>query len=218
MINDFEYFDEIIGLRTEHNPTTENGGLFLAHNLADKVTPRAMRTFILKMKNARLPNGLYRRSAHHNKRSVSHDELTAMFASSYLLKTTHRFEIWKQLKDNFGAYPAVIENWSDYLPYNPSNYYSWGQYAGSKFSYLFLPFYIINLVISISKQKQNTSSKLIYNTELKTLPKTFINNLMKKYVDNRLKKMYGDNFVFEMRKIYFNSEKPNFPLFQIDKV
>jgi hypothetical protein len=213
----FEYFSEIFGLVTEADPGTENGGLFLAHYIADKPTWKALQIFNLKMKNARLPNGMYRRSANHNKRSVSNDELTGMLASSYALKTTHRFEIWEQLKANFGAYPSVVEHWSDYLPFNLANYYAWGQYAESKLSYLFLPFYIINLIETLSGRKEDTSSKLIYNTELRTLPNTFINNLIKKYVDNRLKKVYGDNFIFEMRKIYFNKEKDEFPLFRVVK-
>lgn len=212
-----EYFDPIYGLITESDPTGENSGLFLAHYLTYNVSWQSIQTFNLKMKNARLPNGMYRRSANHNNRSVSNDEISGMLASSYVLKTTHRHEIWKQLKTNYGAYPAIVMDFSDKLPYNLANYYAWGQFCDSYLSYLFLPFYIINMVIALSKDKQNTSSKLIYNTELRAMKPNFINKLLKKYLDMRLKKMYGNSFALEMMKIYFHSEKPEFPLFKVVK-
>lgn len=214
----FEYFSPIFGLVTECDPISENAGLFLAHYIAYNPSVEALQIFNLKMKNSRLPNGMYRRSANHNIRSVSHDEISSMMLSSYYYKTSHRFEIWQQLKTNFGAYPSIVEHWTDYLPFNLANYYVWGQCVNSKLSYLFLPFFILNMVISLSKQKQDTSSKLMYNTKLKLLPQNFINKLLKKYLDKRLETMYGSNFVLKMMEIYFPTESENFPLFKVLKV
>lgn len=212
-----EYWSDIYGIVTSHDSTSENGGTFLAHYISYNPSWKALQCFNLKMKNARLPNGMYRRSANHNQRSVSKDEITGMMASSFILKTTHRFEIWKQLKANYGAYPVIVMSFSDKLPYNPAKYYAWGHFAESKWHYLFLFNYIINMLITLAKPKKDTSSKLLYTLELRSMKANFINKLLKKYLDKRLKKMYGSNFVEEMMKIYFHTEKEDFPLFQVVK-
>jgi len=213
-----EYFSPTFGLVTEADPGTENGGLFLAQYLADYPNDiMANNVFMTKMAMAQLPSGLYRRSAGHNVRSVSHDEITGMMASSYILGTLHKNIIWKQLKENFGAYPAIVMDWSDRLPFNPSNYYAWGQYAGGSFSYLFLPFYIINLLISANGEAGETSSKLIYWLELSTLPRTVINKLLLRMFGRMMKLQYGEDYLAILRGIYFKGEAEGFPLFRVTK-
>lgn len=210
-----EYFSPVFGLITKHNPTTENGGFFLAQYMASNPSDeQAKKIFLKKMDNAIQPNGLYKRSQHHTKRSVSHDEITGMMASSKIAGTIHRNIIWNQLKANLGAYPAVIEKWYDYLPYNPANYYAWGDYAGSKASKIFLPLYAINMLISINKEPKNTSSKLIYFLELDTMSDSSINKLLKSYYDKTMTRQYGDDYLYKMRRIYFNQEGEDFPLFK----
>lgn len=208
------YFSEIFGLITKENPTTENGGIFLAQYMASNPSDeQAKKIFLKKMDNAIQPNGLYKRSQHHTKRSVSHDEITGMMASSKIAGTIHRNIIWNQLKANFGAYPAVIEKWYDYLPYNPANYYAWGDYAGSKVSKIFFPLYAINLFIALRKDPQETSSKLIYWTELNTMSNSFLNKKLKTYYTDKVTEQYGVDYLYKMRRIYFNQEGDDFPLF-----
>lgn len=211
----FSYFSNIYGLVTKHDSTTENGGLFLAQYIITNPTALALSTYYSKMKLAKQANGMYARSTNHLTRSVSHDEITGMMAVSAKFNTFHRFEIWKSILTNFGAYPAIVMNKSDYLPYNPANYYAWGQYVGSIFSYLFLPLYFINLIIASNKKKEETSSKLIYHLEFSTMPKSFINNKMFSYFENKMKEQYGSAYLMQMRKIYFSKETEDFPLFKV---
>lgn len=210
-----EYISMIYGLITRQDISTENGGSFLAALAAHTPNAIILSAFCSKMRLAKQSNGLYARSAKHLSRSVSHDEITGMMATSKIFNTSHRFEIWKQLKANFGAYPAIVMDKSDYLPFNPANYYAWGQYVDSKLSYLFLPIYIINFLISTSKPSQETSSKLLYNLQLTTMSKNVINNALFSYFENKMKSQYGENYLLEMRKIYFNQETPDFPLFKV---
>lgn len=212
------YFSEIYGLVTKHDPVTENGGLFLAQYVASNPSEEVKNLFLKKMDLSKTEGGFYKRSAEHKKRSVSHDEITGMMATSFVYGTIHKDIIWSQLKRNFGAYPAVKADFSDYLPYNPGNYYAWGQYAGSKMSYVYFPVYFANMALALSKEKQQTSSKLIYWLELETMPKNYMNNFLKKFFVKKVKAQYGENYLYEMRKIYFNQEDEyEFPLFTVLK-
>lgn len=213
----FSYFSNIYGLVTKYDSSSENGGLFLAQYVMTNPNALALSTYYSKMKLAKQPNGMYARSAQHLQRSVSHDEITGMMSVSFKYNTFHRFEIWKSLLKNLGAYPAIVVDKSDYLPYNPANYYAWGQYAGSKLSYLFLPLYFINMIISSNKDIQITSSKIITHLELSTMPKNFVNKLMMKYFEKKMVKQYGSDYLLELRKIYFWSETEDFPLFKVLK-
>lgn len=211
-----EYFSPVFGLITKHNPTTENGGIFLAQYMASNPSDeQAKKIFLKKMDNAIQPNGLYKRSQHHTKRSVSHDEITGMMASSKIAGTIHRNIIWSQLKQNFWAYPAVVENFTDYLPYNPANYYAWGSYVGSRWSKVFFPFYLINMMISLQKPAQETSSKLIYWLELNSMPTSKLNKFLKKYYESKVSEQYGDDYLKKMRYIYFHTEEKDFPLLEV---
>lgn len=209
-----EYFKQGFGIVTEADQVTENSGLFLAQYILDKRNAKGMSSYLEKMQMAKLPNGLYLRTFHHTKRSVSHDELTGMIASSFIYRTLHHKIIWEQLKENWGAYPAVVVGFSDKLPYNPSNYYAWGSYNYSSLSKLFFPFYLTNMIISINKPPGETSSKIIYWLELNSMPPTRLNIFLKKIYEKKMIEQYGENYKMELRKIYFASEKPEFPLFQ----
>lgn len=210
-----EYFKSGFGIVTENDIYSENSGLFLAHYIADKKNAKGLNAYLEKMQMAKLPNGLYMRSFHHTKRSVSHDEISGMLSSSYIYQTLHHKIIWEQLKEHWGAYPAVVINWTDYLPYNPANYYAWGAYAGSKWSRVFFPFYLTNMLISINKDPGETSSKLIYGLELNTMPMTRLNVFLKKIYEKKMIEQYGENYKMELRKIYFGREKPEFPLLNL---
>lgn len=208
-----EYFKPGFGIVTEHDSVTENSGLFLAHYIADKKNVKGLHNYLEKMRLAKLDNGLYLRTFHHTKRSVSHDEVTGMMASSYVYQTLHHKIIWAQLKENWWGYPAVVIDWTDRLPFNPANYYAWGAYAGSEWSKLFFPFYLVNMLITMNKAKGEVSSKLIYDLELRTMPKTMINSWLSVKFTNKMVEVYGENYRMELRKIYFPTEKQEFPLF-----
>jgi len=204
------YWNE--GLVTSSDPVTENRNLFYAEYLALGGVDQGFNSF---MHQKQLPNGLYLRSSLHTNRTVSHDEITGWMASSYILKTGHKLEIWKTLLSNYGAYPAVVKDFTDKLPYNPGNYYSWASYAGSASKYLFLPMYFINLLIAIAKEKQNTSSKIIYWLELSTMPKTWINLQMKKIFEAKMKSQYGEKWLESLFSIYFaNESRTDFPIWK----
>lgn len=206
-----QYFNE--GLVTSQDIQTENRNLFYAEYLALGGVDQGFNSF---MHAKQLPNGMYLRSSVHTNRTVSHDEITGWMASSHILKTGHKLEIWKTLLSNYGAYPAVVKDWTDRLPYNPGNYYAWASYAGSYAKYLFLPMYFINLLVAIAKEKQNTSSKIIYWLELSTMPKTWVNIQMKKIFEAKMKAQYGENYLKGLFNIYFGAEdRKYFPLWKL---
>jgi hypothetical protein len=208
-----EYFKPGFGIVTESDQTTENSGLFLAQYILDKRNAKGMTYFLEKMQRSKLPNGLYLRSFHHTERGVSHDEISGMMASSFIYNTVHHKIIWGQLKQNWGAYPAVVSDWTDSLPYNLANYYAWGSYNYSMLSRVFFPFYLANMIIAINKEVGETSSKIIYGLELNSMPKTMLNSWLLEIYENKMIEQYGKNYKLELRKIYFTGEKPEFPLF-----
>lgn len=203
------YFDQ--GLVTRADPVTENRNLFYAQYLVLGGVNQGFNQF---MHEKQLPNGMYLRSTIHTKRTVSHDEISGWMISSYLLKTGHKNEIWKTLKDNYGAYPAVVLSWSDKIPFNPGNYYAWGLYAESRAAYLFLPMYAVNLFIVSYKAPSNTSSKIIYWMELETMPKNIFNDAMKSFYKARMVSQYGKGYVGKLLRFYHAAEADDFPIFQ----
>lgn len=204
----FEYFNE--GLVTKHDPQTENRNLFYAQYLALGGVDQGLNTF---MHLKQLPNGLYLRSSHHLNRTVSHDEITGWMASSYMLGTKHRFEIWNTLKANYGAYPAVVKHWSDRLPFNPANYYAWSCYVGSPAKYAFFPFYLANMLIALTKPNENTSSKIIYWLELSTMPKSDLNSFLIFIYKRVMKFKYGKDWLRQILTIYHGEDK-GFPIYK----
>jgi len=208
------YFNDILGLVTKHDPGTENGGLFLAYysvllkmlNITDDY---ARVIYTIKMGSARVENDLYLRSQNHPNRTVSHDEITGMIASSYILKTPHRHNIIKYLTRHFGNYAATGES----KFYNPADFYAWFELTGSKLKYLFLPFYTINLLITSNKTAQDTSGKLIYMTELFLMKDiSLYSKLLWKYFDWRMKLMYSEKWVKDLVDIYFHTEDLDHPI------
>lgn len=204
-----EYFNE--GLVTNHDPQTENRNLFYAEYLTLGGVDQGFNSF---MNAKKLPNGLYLRSSIHTNRTVSHDEITGWIVSSKILNTNHRFEIWDTLQANKGAYPAVVKDWSDLLPYNPGNYYSWGEMVDATLSVVFYPIYAANLVIACSKEAANTSSKIIYWLQLENMPKNARNIALKWYFEKRMEAMYGKAWLASLLIIYFKGESEDFPLFK----
>lgn len=215
-----KYLSEIFGLVTRHDPTSENSGLFFAYYLTLKlitgkpITAYDKIIYLEKMYNARVEKGLYRRSAHHQIRTVSHDEITGMLIGSRVLGTWHGGEIMDYLESNLGNYPATGEN----KFYQPSNYYMWGIYTGRKWTSIFFPLYFASMMISIGKDKQQTSSKLIYFAELYHVRShSYATKILWKLFVQNMKVQYGDYWVKELFAIYFHTEDESHPLIELSR-
>jgi len=120
--------------------------------------------------------GLFNRGATEpltNRRSISHDNLSAISALSYYYKTNHAKDVAK-----YGLNHFFIYNNNDELrlPMNPGNYSPWLALGGYNYflQLLFLPIFIINLIITMSKPKEDTSGKQLAFIELYPLRNKFI--------------------------------------------
>lgn len=221
------YFSDVLGLVTKSDPTTENGGTFLCHvtvisdmlNLFPYSKDSLPYTknfltmlFCRKMSNARVSSGLYLRSAHHTKRTVSHDELTSFFVTSYLLETNHRNTIWNYMKKHFGVYS--VPGGERKLPFQPACYYPWARLADSRVSLLFFPFYVLAFTVAMIKDRSHTSSRLLYMDELYAMNKKghFLDKLLYKAYVWKMKRMYGEKYVKGLTDIYFGAEELNHPV------
>lgn len=209
------YFSNIFGLTTKADPTTENGGLFLAHYLVLKtilgkeITLSDRDVYYEKMLGAYVKEGLYLRSSKHTARTVSQDEIAGFVVGSFILGSFHRHNIWKYVVKHFGNYPATGTK----KFYNPGAYYPWAVLAHSSLGLVLWPIYTINLVLSSNKKKQDTSSKLIYFTELSMMKTVaWYPKLLWKYYTWRMEKMYGEKWVKALFDIYFWAEGTDFPL------
>jgi hypothetical protein len=209
------YFSIIYGLITKADPTTENGGLFFAHYLVLRmmlgyqVSPYDQVIYATKMSDSFIDYGLYLRDKTRKDVTVSQDEITGFFVSSHILKTTHRFSIWNTLIKHLGSYPATGAT----KFYNPGSYYSWAVLGDSKLSFIFAPWYTINLLISSNKPKSNTSTKLLYLNELYLIKDlSWYGDLLWQYYEWRMQVMYGEKWVAALFDIYFASEEMNHPL------
>lgn len=205
------------GLVTEHDPITENCNLFLAqwHILKDSLSEDDRNWFIQNMSLKKNSKGLYNRRSIETKpvRSMSQDEILGFLISSKILSTDHGKEIWKHLVWHLGTYNNS-GRLSEYVPYNPANFYSWGQIIGSKLSFAFLPFYVMNLLIAMNKDASETSSKIMDWMEFQVMPKTWINKILYKIFEKKMKKQYGEAYISVMLHIYHNAESENFPIFK----
>jgi hypothetical protein len=215
---DRSFFSNVYGLVTSTDKTSENGGLFFAHYLVlkdilrIKLDPFDYYIFKNKTNLSRIEKGLFLRSAMHRQRIVSQDEISGMCISDFILGTELRIDIWNYLFFNFGNYNATGEN----KFYNLGSYYSWSVLANSKVSLLLFPIYFINFLISINKPKQNTSSKLIYFSELYCMKElSYFSEVMWNIYKKKMIKMYGEFWVNKLFKIYFNSEKSDYPLLEM---
>jgi hypothetical protein len=222
-----EYLTTTYGLTGEHDPTSENGQLFLADyillmNLKNANPEQIshandiMRVQLSKSNAGGMGEyGLYHRNPELTTKTMSHDNLSAIFAWSCLNETYHRFHIWEYLLLNFGTYDntkGVSKQFSKYLPFNPSNFFAWGLSADSVLAYLFFPFFLINLIISCNKPKNDVSGKILAFVEMYPLKGNPLVNLCYKYYTKKMKQQYGENYHYEIRKIYHGVNSGEFPI------
>jgi hypothetical protein len=210
-----KYFSEIYGLVTDGDPVSENGQLFLTEYIFLSGSTEYNSLYNAQLLNSKVEKGLYHRNPLLTKRTMSHDNLVSIFAWSKQFKTSHRFEIWNYLLKHFGTYDNTkgrSEQFSKYLPFNPANFFVWGLAADSILAYLFLPFFVINLVLTCNKPKENTSGKILTWVELFPLQNNFICVLLNKYFTYKMKKMYGENWLKELMNIYHGNNSKEFPI------
>lgn len=218
-----EYISRVYGLVTDNDPTTENGQLFLVDyiflleqnnkNLESIFASDIMKTQ-LALSETKV-KGLYNRNPMLQTRTTSHDNLSAIFAWSASRQTQHRFEIWKYLIKHFGTYDNTegkSKQFSRYLPFNPANFFAWGLSANSLLAYLFFPMFLINLIIASNKPKGDVSGKILSFVEMFPLQKNFLVKICYKYYTNKMIKMYGENYHYEIRKIYHGGNSKDFPI------
>lgn len=220
---DMQFFSPIFGLVTSRDKVTENSGTFFMYYLILKqmnglqITSFDYGIFLQKMQNAKVADGLYLRTAHHTKRTVSHDEVTSFIVTSSILQTSHGPAVAEYLKHSNGNYPATGA--SKY--YNPSNYFAWYKISGVK-GHTFFPslIYVASLIITCNGPKSESSSKLLYLAELYTLRKQYPR--LWKYYTGKMEKQYGPFWVKELFDIYFNNpvyggENADYPLLVLSR-
>lgn len=200
---------ELVRDLTDTPRGNENGILFLVEyfillDMLDQLTSEHANIFKQIVNDLEVEEGLYDRGkldryGEQPVRSISHDNISAISAGSYLFGTEHAKQIADYGLKHFFVYD---NNGQEYLPMNPGNYTPWlylGQ-AGSiglmfiikkVLEFIFLPFFLINFTITMLKPKRDTSSKLLYLVELYAMQKTskFYKFLFDIYM-KKIKKQY----------------------------
>ena len=204
----------------------ENGILYLAeyimclHKSADLNTQDKL-VFETIVYNLRYEdNGVYNRGEGESKpwhkyyvpaesrRTISQDNITAIACGTYLLGNKNEaIQIAKHGIANFFVYNNIKP--LRRFPLNPGNISTWLALGGfEKSALVFLPFYIINFIITMCKPANNTSSKKLYMLELYTLRNVFGFKTLGKILDWRLRKQYGENYVNSIYSIYYPAGHP----------
>lgn len=215
-----EYLSTTYGLVTDNDPTSENGQLFLAQLIllrdAAKVEPSVLTSFLkFQLQNSKVEKGLYNRNSELLDRTTSHDNLSGIFSWSFLTKTEHRFEIWNYLLKHLGTYDNTkgkSKQLSRFLPFNPSNFFIWGLCAESYIYLLFLPFYLISLIIACNKPKEDTSGKILAWVEMYPHREHWLVKHLFNYYIKKMTKMYSVWYVTDLMKIYHGGNSPDFPI------
>lgn len=219
-----EYFSQEYGLVTDNDPETENGQLFLAelillNNRYGKDTTSLDDLMKTQLLYSEVEPGLYNRNPDlFDKRIMSHDNLAGIFSWSYLAKTEHRFSIWKYLLKHLGTYDnsrGKTKQLSRFLPFNPANFFIWGLCAESSIYLLFLPFYLVNLIISSNKPKEDTSGKILSWVELYPHRNHWLVKHLFDYYTNKMYKQYPGVYIAELMRIYHGNNSPEFPIRKI---
>lgn len=223
-----QYFSTKYGLVTDNDPVSENGQLFLATYillLSGKVNPDEISRLNdimhlqLKESSADFRNpGLVRRNPFLTERIQSHDNLAGIFSWAFITNHPIRFEIWKYLLKHLGTYDTSngkSKQLSRFLPFNPANFFIWGKCVGSKIYMLFLPFYIINLILTCNSPVNNTSGKILTWVELYPHKNTGICKYLFRYYEKMMIKQYGLPYFYYIMKIYHGVNSNEFPLNKI---
>lgn len=166
-------------------------------------------------KNGNSVNGLFNRGKGESYfpkeeiRAISNDNISGFSSISRLLGLRASKDIYSYGKRHLGAFNNTGRMF-DYLPMNPGNYSLWAYNGGSKLLYwLFLPFLIINILISTNKPELDTSSKILIFNELYPIRKEGVWKYLWKFYILRMEKMYGKMWVNRLMRIYYLPTHPN---------
>jgi hypothetical protein len=218
-----KYYNPVHGLELEPDVNTgnrqnENGILFLVEYLlmTNPISPSDEDKFKQVVKNIEVEPGLYDRGQLDNdiaaisgveKRTISHDNISAISAGSYYLGTHHASDIAIYGLRHCFSYNNHKKGFR--APMNPGNWSIWlalGKTA-PLLQLLFFPFYLVNFLITTNKAKEHTSGKLLYFVELFPLRNHRLWSILYRMLIHRLKLMYGSNPLKELTKIYFKDEQ-----------
>lgn len=142
-------------------------------------------------------------------RSISHDNISGFSSIGRLFGLPVTRDIYSYGKRHLGAYNNT-GRFLDNLPMNPSNYALWAYNGGSTLLYwLFLPFLIINMLITTCKPEQDTSSKILIFNELYPIRKEGVWKYLWKFYLLRMEKMYGKMWLSRLMRIYYLPTHPN---------
>lgn len=215
-----EYLSTTYGLVTNQDPKSENGQLFLAQLILLKqirgqnIDPETVCLF-MQILNSSVEDGLYHRNPDLTERTMSHDNLSGIFSWSYIRDNRFRHKIWNYLLKHLGTYDNTkgkSKQLSRFLPFNPSNFFIWGLCANSNIYLMFLPFYLVNLVISSNKPSNDTSGKILNWVELYPHKHHWLCKYFWKYFANKMTKMYGENWIVRIFDIYHGGNSKEFPI------
>lgn len=220
-----EYINDTYGLVTKNDLTSENGSLFLVEYMmlcqmkGDLMSAaNASATMIRQLEKSKEDKWLYNRNPELLNKCNSHDNLSGIFSFSYLQGTNHTHNIWQWLVWHLGTYdntdgrdPSIYR----FFPFNPGNFFIWGKCAESWFYMLFLPIYLINLIISNNKAANDTSGKILSWVELYPHKEHWLCKLLFNYYEKKMKSVYGEDYLKELMKIYFLGNDSDFPIFKV---
>jgi hypothetical protein len=217
-----EYLSATYGLTGESDPVSENGQLFLAEYLLllNKLTPEAEIAGFKSCMNYQLnvsmvEEGLYNRNPFLTEETMSHDNLIGIMSYSYVYNTQHKFKIWSYLLKHFGTYDNTKGKEAGipkYLPFNPGNYFTWGLCANSNIYLLFLPFFLINLIISCNSAATNTSGKILDWVALYPHRNHWLVKYIFDYYEIKMIDEYGTNYLTALMEIYHGGNSHDFPI------
>lgn len=216
MIEEYLNFDHGLELskgNTQGRRGNENGILFYCEYLilkemsGQELDNSDLLTFTKIMEGLTVEKGLYDRGksdkdVENPKRTLSHDNISAIASASKMLNTNHAKDIAKYGLKHLFVYNNNQTGFR--LPMNPANYTMWLALANISvfLQIIFLPFFLINFIITMSKPKENTSSKLLYLVELYPLRYTMYGVIFKLYLF-LLERQYGEDYFREIFAIYF---------------
>lgn len=214
-----DYLTTKYGLTTDLDPTSENGQLFLTQLiiLSQKslYLPVINAVMNKQLQDSKVEEGLYNRNPELTTRTMSHDNLSGIFTYSFLDKTKERFEIWNYLLKHLGVYDNTkgkSTQLSRFLPLGPSNFFIWGLCAESNIYLLFLPFYILSLIIACSKPKEDTSGKILIWVELFPHKEHWLIKHLYNYYEKKMLPQYGVYYIKNLLAIYHGGSSREFPI------
>lgn len=219
---------ELVPGKTEGKRDNENGILYLVEliflkHMRGEDTSEEVQAFrdlsfrLITKEHGRKVYGLYDRGEDESvtiptseRRSISKDNMGAFSSGAFFCIKRVAEQIYEYGLKHFGVYnnrkPKIR------LPFNPGNFCVWSYNGGSDITWLlFIPFYILDTIVAVTREKKNTSGKWRTFTELYPLRNEnfFWRSLWEYYVDS-MRDMYGCDFLDKLATEYFwqTSENP----------